>query len=167
MSGSLLFHKVAHTRKKYPGVFLNVLMILFCSEGTHLGALPVSRDHEALKLQVSKHLNPKFYLAFNSTDFWFSELNWIIDYLIRITFNVAVCWQRWGVSAKFGANLSHAFRPFAIAYCVLILNVHEKYCICVFSKANARVSKWAAPQLKDSADSINAQLCSLHVNTPV
>lgn len=69
MSGSLLFYKVAHTRKKYPGIFLSVLVILCCSEGTHLGALPVSRDHEALKLQVSKHLNPNFYLAFNSTDF--------------------------------------------------------------------------------------------------
>lgn len=69
MSGSLLFHKVAHTRKKYPVIFPSVLVILFCSEKTYLGALPVSRDHEALKLHKYKHLTPKSYLAFNQTDF--------------------------------------------------------------------------------------------------
>lgn len=64
------------------------------------------QNHKASVLQFSKHLKTKFYLGFNSADFWFSELNRIV-HLIRIRFYVAGCWWRWGVSAKFSVNLTY------------------------------------------------------------
>lgn len=73
-----------------------------------------------------------------------------------------------GVNAKLGVNLSCAFRPFANAcYEPLSPKCQWEVLLMYFSEANAKVSKWAAAQLKGNADSVNAQLCSLHVNTPI